>query len=62
MQKCSYENKFDLQENEPVGGTHESKNSFELIKLKTRLVKPFLIFAKEFIIGSHLTKKGLYKP
>ena len=28
MQKLSYENEFDLNENEPEGGTHFHMNSF----------------------------------
>ena len=30
MQNLSYENDFDLHENEPVGGTHMHMNSYAL--------------------------------
>ena len=55
-QNLLYENEFDLLAKEPVGGTHESKNSFELIKLKMRL-ESHCKYTKEFMIGSHFIKR-----
>ena len=42
MQNVSYENKFDLHENEPVSGTHSHMNSFTLRLVLTEKQKTTL--------------------
>ena len=38
VQNLSYENEFDLHENEPLGGTHFDMNGFALKLRQTRTV------------------------